>query len=230
MPKFDNMMVMSKKLWGLILGLSVLFILFSCSNPQAAGIKTSENTLRNELSQKSQNTVWTRDIEGERLNEKLNQFINIADKNLMSPQLVQSIKGVTAPVYPQIKELASLDTSTMNSILLNTIKEFCNALKEGTENLSPYFDSEYFFNYVFFKNDLNEVWQTDLKPDEKLFDRFVICSAFEGDELIQVPVRFYKGKEYIDLSVFLSYHGGYKINQIEIIRWGKLNGETEKQQ
>ena len=63
-----------------------------------------------------------------------------------------------------------------------------------------------------------------------MFDRFVICSAFEGDDVVQVPVRFYKGKEYIDLSVFLSYHVGYKINQIEIIRWGKLNGETEKQQ
>ena len=209
---------------------AILGFLISCSNPQATGIKTSDNTLRNELSAKSQNTVWTKDIEGERLNAKLNQFINIADKNLMSPQLVQSIKGVTAPVYPQIKELASLDTSSMNSILLNSVKEFCDALKDGTEGLSPYFDSEYFFNYVFFKNDLKEVWQTELKSGEKLFDRFVICSAFEGDELIQVPVRFYKGKEYIDLSIFLSYHVGYKINQIEIIRWGKLNGETEKQQ
>ena len=200
---------MSRSFWGAGLAGTFLIFLFSCSNPQATGIKTSENTLRNELSAKSQNTVWTKDIEGERLNEKLNQFINIADKSLMSPQLVQSIKGVNAPVYPQIKELASLDTSYMNSILLNTIKDFCNALKNGTENLSAFFDSEYFFNYVFFKNDLNEVWQTELKNDEKLFDRFVICSAFEGDELIQVPVRFYKGKEYIDLSIFLSYHVGY---------------------
>ncbi len=211
-------------------GLSVVFILFSCSNPQASGIKTPDSTLRSEVSEKSQKTVWTKDIESERLNAKLNQFINIADKNLMSPQLVQSIKGVTAPVYPQIKELASLDTTGMNSVLLNTIKEFCDALKEGTDNLSVWFDSEYFFNYVFFQKDLSEVWNVEVKEGEQLFDRFVICSAFEGDELIQVPVRFYKGKEYIDLSVFLSYHVGYKINQIEIIRWGKLNGETEKQQ
>ena len=80
---------------------------------------------------------------------------------------------------------------------------------------------------------MNEVWQTDLKPDEKLFDRFVICSAFEGDELIQVPVRFYKGKEYIDLSVYLTYHNGYKITQIDIDSqfngWGNTNGESKKE-
>lgn len=224
------MMVMSKKVWGVILGLSVLFILFSCSNAQAVTIKTSENTLRNELTEKSEKTVWTMEIEAGRLNSKLNTFINIADKNLVSPQLVQSLRNVNAPVYPQIKELASLDTSTMNSALLNTVKDFCNAFKDNSDDLSSFFYSEYFFNYVFFEKDFSEVWTKPQDPEQPLFDRFVICSAFEGDDVVQVPVRFYKGKEYIDLSVFLSYHVGYKINQIEIIRWGKLNGETEKQQ
>lgn len=224
------MMVMSKKVWGVILGLSVFFILFSCSNAQAVTIKTSENTLRNELTEKSEKTVWTKEIESGRLNSKLNDFINIADKNLVSPQLVQSLRNVNAPVYPQIKELASLDTSTMNSALLNTVKDFCNAFKDNSDELSKWFYNDYFFNYVFFQKDFSEVWEKPENPEQPVFDRFVICSAFEGDEVVQVPVRFYKGKEYIDLSLFLSYHGGYKINQIEIIRWGKLNGETEKQQ
>ena len=74
-----------------------------------------------------------------------------------------------------------------------------------------------------------EIWKDNCREGENLFDRFVICSAFEGQELTQVPVRFYKNKDYIDLSLFLSYHGGYKINQIEILRWGKVNGEREQQ-
>ena len=223
------MNIMRKKIRVFFPGLSVLFILFSCSNATNTAIKSPENTLRSELNEKSEKTVWTRDIDGEQLNKKLNDFINIADKNLISPQLVQSIRGINAPVYPQIKELASLDTTKMNSILLNTVKDFCSRLKEGTENLNDFFNSDYFFNYVFFQNDLMEIWKDNCREGENLFDRFVICSAFEGQELTQVPVRFYKNKDYIDLSLFLSYHGGYKINQIEILRWGKVNGEREQQ-
>ena len=141
--------------------------------------------------------------------------------------MLSSINELQAPLYPEIKSFASTDCSAMNTILLSTLNNFCQELCKGTDNLQTYFYSNYFFNYIFFKSDLEEFIK-ELKTDENLFDRYIICKAFESQDLVQVPVRFYKNKEYIDLSVYLAYHNGYKITQIEVIRWGKLYGEREE--
>ena len=222
------MKVMSGRIFrGCLLGGVSLFFLFSCSNSQGIILNNQDETLRNEVSEKSKNTVWTNEIENGRLNSGLNTFINIYDNSLITPRLIQTLRDTNAPVYPHIKNLASLDTSQMNPILLNYVKEFCTKLKSEGQELDSYFDQQYFFNYVFFKKDLTDIWpQTEGK---ELFEHFVICKAFEADDLIQVPVRFYKDKEYIDLSLYLIYHSGYKLTQIEILGWGKLYGETEQQ-
>ena len=82
---------------------------------------------------------------------------------------------------------------------------------------------------VFFKNDFAPIVD-QLKNNDVLFERYSICKAFESQDLTQIPVRFYNKKDYVDLSVFLTYYNGYKITQIEVIRWGKLYGESEKKQ
>ncbi len=227
MPKFVIMMVMSKKLWGLILGLSVLFILFSCSNSQAIILNNQEATLRNQVVDKEKSTVWTKEIEADRLNVNINSFVNIYDRSLISPRMIQTLRNTSNPVYPQISNLGSLDTSQMNKNLFSIVQDFCNQLKKTSEDLEAFFDPQYFFNYVFFKKDLKDIWP--VKDEEELFDHYIICKAFESEDLNQVPVRLYKNQEYIDLSLFLIYHNGYRVSQIEIIGWGKVNGEKDKE-
>ena len=218
---------MKKVVW--LLAAIILACLVSCSNPQGIILTSQEDTLRNELQIKAEQTVWTNEIEPERLTSKINNKAKAADRAFISPQMLNSIKELQPAVYPEIKGFASLDCSAMNKSLLATMNNFCTELCKGTENLQSYFYSDYFFNYVFFKNDFESIVE-QLKKNDVLFDRYVICKAFESQDLTQIPVRFYNKKDYVDLSVYLTYYNGYKITQIEVIRWGKTYGESEKEQ
>ena len=207
----------------------VTIILASCSNPQAIVLASQEETLRSELQAKAEKSNWSNEIEPERLSSPLNNNIEVDSKEYITVQMLNSLRDLQPEVFPDIKDFASLDCSAMNANLYNTIDDFCKELCKGTENLQTFFYSEYFFNYVFFKKDF-EPFVEQFKKDDILFERYLICKAFESQDLVQVPLRFYNNKEYIDLSVYLTYHNGYKITQIEVIRWGKTYGESEKEE
>ena len=217
---------MKKIVW--ILTAIVLFCLISCSNPQSIILTSQEDTLRNELQNKAKQTTWTNEIEPERLSAKLNDKASAVEKEYITPQMLSTIKELQPAVYPELKDFASLDCSAMNTSLISMLNEFCTEFCKGTENLQSYFNNKYFFNYVFFKTDFEPV-VNQLKKDDVLFERYLICKAFEAKDLTQVPVRFYNNKDFVDLSVYLTYHNGYKITQIEVIRWGKTYGESEKE-
>lgn len=204
-----------------------VFFLVSCSNAQINVLTSQEDTLRSALNDKSNKTIWTKEIEADRLSVKLNSNISVINKDIVSPQMLSSIKDLQGPVYPEIKNFANLDCTSMNKTLLSTIDDFCKQISKSTDNLESFFVSEYFFNYVFFKTDFEEILSNFKKGDEN-FDHYVICKAFESQDLTQVPVRFYNKNSFVDLSVYLTYHNGYKITQIEVIRWGKIYGESDK--
>ena len=204
-----------------------VFFLVSCSNAQINVLTSQEDTLRSALNDKSNKTIWTKEIEPDRLSVKLNSNISVINKDIVSPQMLGSIKDLQGPVYPEIKNFANLDCTSMNKTLLSTIDDFCKQISKSTDNLESFFVSEYFFNYVFFKTDFEEILSNFKKGDEN-FDHYVICKAFESQDLTQVPVRLYNRNNFVDLSVYLTYHNGYKITQIEVIRWGKIYGESDK--
>ncbi len=204
-----------------------VFFLVSCSNAQINVLTSQEDTLRSALNDKSNKTIWTKEIEPDRLSLKLNSNISVINKDIVSPQMLGSIKDLQGPVYPEIKNFANLDCTSMNKTLLSTMDDFCKQISKSTDNLESFFVSEYFFNYVFFKTDFEEILSNFKKGDEN-FDHYVICKAFESQDLTQVPVRLYNKNNFVDLSVYLTYHNGYKITQIEVIRWGKIYGESDK--
>ena len=204
-----------------------VFFLVSCSNAQINVLTSQEDTLRSALNDKSNKTIWTKEIEADRLSVKLNSNISVINKDIVSPQMLGSIKDLQGPVYPEIKNFANLDCTSMNKTLLSTMDDFCKQISKSTDNLESFFVSEYFFNYVFFKTDFEEILSNFKKGDEN-FDHYVICKAFESQDLTQVPVRLYNRNNFVDLSVYLTYHNGYKITEIEVIRWGKIYGESDK--
>ncbi len=211
----------------LYVAITFVFFLVSCSNAQNIVLTSQEDTLRSALNDKSNKTIWTKEIEPDRLSVKLNSNISVINKDIISPQMLGSVKDLQSAVYPEIKNFASLDCTTMNKTLLSTLDDFCKQLSTSTENLESFFVSEYFFNYVFFKADFEEIL-SNFKKGEENFDHYVICKAFESQDLTQVPIRLYNKKDFVDLSVYLTYHNGYKITQIEVIRWGKTYGESDK--
>ncbi len=218
----------------------LVFLMFSCSNPQVTVLTSQENTLRNAVQKKNESIVWTKEIDPDQLLGAPNSFISVTKENYITPQLLGSLVGLQAPVYPSLQGLDSLDCSAMNSSLINMLNSFGTALCKGTDTLADLFDTNYFYNCVFFKADFPEFLKeytsiklpeneteskTESKTEQTLFDRYLICRAFEGVDFVQVPLRFYKENEYVDLAVYLTYHSGYKLSQIEILGWGKLYGE-----
>ena len=216
---------MNKIVW--LVPAFIIFCLFSCSNPQGIVLTSQEDTLRNEVELKSEQMIWSTEIEPEKLSYEINDKATASQKEFITPQMLSSIKELQPAVYPEIKDFASLDYTAMNSSLISVINDFCEQLCKGTDDLQSFFYSKYFFNYVFFKNDFEPIVK-QFKKDDVLFDRFLICKAFESQDLSQVPVRFYNNKDFVDLYVYLTYHSGYKVTQIEVIRWGKINGESEQ--
>ena len=146
---------MKKFVW--LWPLGIFYFLVSCSSPQGIVLTSQEDTLRNELQGKTENTYWTDEIEAERLTAKYNQNINTDSREFITPQMLSSIKELQPVVYPQIKDFASLDCSSMNTSLFSHMDQFCKELCKGTDNLSSFFNSKHFFNYVFFKNDFEEI-------------------------------------------------------------------------
>ena len=136
---------------GWFLAAIVLFCLISCSNPQQIVLTAQEDTLRNELQIKAEKTVWSNEIEPERLSKKLNDKVTASEREYITPQMLSSIKELQPAVYPEIKDFASLDCSAMNTSLLSVLNNFCKEFCKGTDNLQSFFYSNYFFNYVFFK-------------------------------------------------------------------------------
>lgn len=219
---------MNKILWPLAFG--IVIFLVSCSTPQSVVLTSQEDTIRSAVIDKNFNTNWTEEIEAEKLNRKINQQVQVLSNDFISTDFLNTITSLQPAVYPEIKGFASLDCSSMDRILYDTVSEVCDVLCSGTENLETYFDTQYFYNCVFFIKDFNDEIKdkfNDLKDSKRIFDKYYICKGFEGNELIQVPVRFYKDKETLDLSIYLTYHGGYKVIQIEILGWGKIYGESE---
>ena len=205
--------------------LAVVFILFSfsCTNNQESVLKNQNNTLKNTISEKTKNVTWTKEIEGNRLNENIVKN-EIANKNVsLSPEFFSSINNYKKDTYPELKNGTSLDISQVNKDLLEYVNNFSNDFCKGIENIENYINSSYIFNYIFFLSDFKSIFD----DENQTFDKFLLCQPFISEELIQFPIRFYNKKDYIDLSVYINYSSGYNVFQIEIAGWEKADGQKE---
>lgn len=196
----------------------LITLITSCSNTQNSVLSSQDDSLRAYIKQKGNQTTWTNEIEGKKLNQKLNDFQNINKRVSISTQTLNSIKDLQADVYPIFEDFADLDNSNIHNDLFNAVNNFSKDLCVSPVNLEKYFSNKYIFNYIFFKNDLSLIINTETESEKALFNKYYICKAFINDELIQIPVRFYADeKKYIDLLIYYVKDDGYKICQIELI-------------
>lgn len=206
-----------QKKFSLFIVIIFLTLIISCSNTQNSVLASQDDSLRAYIKQKGNQTTWTNEIEGKRLNQTLNDFKNINRRVGVSTQTLNSLKELQEPVFPVFEDFADLDNSNINNDLLSAINDFSKNLCESSENLENYFSNKYIFNYIFFKNDLSLMMDTEKKTEKVLFKKYYICKAFINDELIQIPVRFYSDeKQYVDLLIYFVKDNGYKICQIEM--------------
>ena len=209
----------------------------SCKNAADNKLSYSESeTIKQIVKDKETSISWTKEIEGRRLTEQIVTAQNaVAEGTAVTPDLLKILPDASKATYPILEEFGSLDTTKLTESVREVITSFAKALSEDFYNApQAYIASEYIFNYVFFRNDFMQGWQTafnetfpakDNEPlqKQKLFSDVMIGEPFMSQKMLQIPVRFYCKHGSVDVTLYLTNQADYKIYQITINRWEKYD-------
>lgn len=211
--------------------LILITLLFSSCSENHKNVIFSEEViyLKEVVNEKGKDIIWTEELEKEILTSDISKFSNVHKDVNLNREIFNIISSAEA-VYPYINDFASLEDSLYTSELLSFIDSFNKDLSElDFKALEGKFNKEYFFNLVFFKNDLEKFilnnFDLDIySTDFKILD-ILIGSDFISTEFFYVPIRFYISQGFFDLALYIQYDSGYYIKEIDIINWRKSNAE-----
>ncbi len=214
----------------LLLFTSVILIGFnSCKNSNDTKLVYIESeTIKQSVKEKEQGITWTQEIEKDRLTQKIKRNgIEASPEVPFNKDLYKITKNIQNPVYPSYYDFGSLDITNLKPEIKEKLNAFCKAFSsEAHKNASSYFHKKYLFNYIFFENDIDTCWQKNfnvkLPENSEYFNKWIFGEPFYGDDIIQIPVRFYADCGTIDVMVFLSSGGNNEFYQITIDRWKKV--------
>lgn len=175
-----------------IISISIIANFISCTNPNTTDTELTELNLRSTAKSYSSKTTWTNEIEGEKLTAKVPAADGIETSLSASPQNIfaSGNESSYSPVYPEITDFATLDTSSLDSGALSTLDGFCNSITNNKDAV-PFIAKDQLYTLVIFLY--------DFKSEEKpLFSSYVLGKPFIGDdETIECPARFYYNKELL---------------------------------
>lgn len=72
------------------------------------------------------------------------------------------------------------------------------------------------------KNDKKS--EEEIKMPDPLFTRWILGEPFIGDDLLQLPVRFFTKNGSLDVTMYMSPKSENSVYQVTIDRWEKSNG------
>ena len=210
--------------------LVAVFFAASCSDNQLLIVSDSGETLRAKTAAKDADTLWTREIEKERLTQTITEKNGILSSVKLEVESVIASLAQPAELYPFVSGLGSLDTSLVSRELQNALDAFISALSRN-ESADASFASENLFSYVFFLSDLKSGWKAHFGfdfPDAKtpLFTSSLCGAPFIDEAGAEVPVRFGFSGGFIDVLLYFEKDGEtYTISNIEIRKWERFDGK-----
>ena len=221
-----------KKVSGLsisIFSAIIITCLVSCSNSQETKlVYTESNTIKQNVKDKEQEITWTIELEGDRLTQTVNRnSMEIGAEVPYNTELFKLTNSKKAAVYPSIEEFGSLDVSNLRKDVKGKVTQFCEAFNsENHGGAESFFSRKYIFNYVFFIKDLEEGFEKNfgkkLPEKDEVINKWLLGEPFNGNDIIQIPVRFYTDYGTIDMTMFLNSNGNNELYQITIDRWKKV--------
>lgn len=224
--------------------------LFSCSNVVEGrnihdstedvffnNLNKNSETLKDVIEKKESSMSWTKELEGDILQEDI--YIDaerISSNVYLTPEVISVVYCNNNPIYPEIPGFGSLDTTLLQDSVRNVINEFAESINENIYTIPiSVIHPDFIFNYVFFRNDLIENWE--LKFGEKfpydnnedkskikpitLFTKWIIGRPFTTGEIEKVPVRFYCQQGFLDVTLYILLEN----NKIYQITEGPYDGE-----
>ena len=120
-----------------------------------------KKTLKNIIQGKESNVSWTGELEGDRLYfDVYRDADHVSYEVPLTPAVVNVAGGQGKGIYPQLIGFGSLDISGMPDDIKVFVNDFAKAFSKNIFNGPEiFFDSKYFFNYVFFRNDFVQDWK-----------------------------------------------------------------------
>ena len=173
-------------------------------------------TIKNYVSDIENQTVWSVELEKDRLSQKLeNASEFISDGKSLTKDNAKILKNFKSALYPSFSEFGSLDISNVEQKYLDFANKICASVVEmNKETLYSYFPVNYRYNCIFFLNQM-------AKDPDLIFQRYIIGEPFKNENLIQFPVRFYCNMGYVDVTLYLSSKQENSLYNIKIVKWEK---------
>lgn len=218
-----------------VISLVFSIFLFGCSNNQTVENETFlGKTIKSVVQTKGSDEIWTEELESSRLSSSLNENKDIIAENVhSSPNVYKILEDYKSPVYPSLFDFTSLDVSLIDALSLNKIKEFCTYIENSQiSSVSNFFNNDYKFNYVFFKNNLQKIYTQNFGENafdgsEILFENYYIGKPIFDDDgnFMQVPLLFENEKGKLYLEILVNPKETNIIYQAIILKWELKSGQ-----
>lgn len=70
----------------------------------------------------------------------------------------------------------------------------------------------------------NKKSEEEIKIPDPIFTNWILGEPFIGDDLLQIPVRFFTKNGSVDVTMYMNPKSENSVYQVTIDRWGKSNG------
>ena len=153
---------MKKKVLSLnFFSISLLFCFTSCKVASKTELSyTNVETIKNEIAEIDKTLSWNKELEPQRLTSKSDLFSGSVNSQIEKNAELFKIINKNVAVYPEFEGFGSLNDSSVNADLYQTIEKLFLSISNNIYNgPETYFDSNYLYNYVFFREDLKEGWK-----------------------------------------------------------------------
>lgn len=145
----------------------VTLLFFSCKNANNNELSyTNVETLKEKIAEKEATLSWTKELEGSKLTDSIEFPQDKIKQNIERERYILTILNESEKVYPEFENFGSLDTSSIKHDIYDRLQKFCEALNINIYNgPESFFDSQYLFEYVFFREEFKKGWEENFNQD-----------------------------------------------------------------
>ena len=156
-----------KYFFPVIFYISLIFCFISCKVASKTELSyTNVETIKEEIAEMDKTLTWNKEIEPQRLVLNNDWFKDTVNQQIEKNIELLKIVNTNVNVYPEFENFGSLNDSLVDVNLYNTIENIFVSISNNIYNgPETFFDSQYLYNYVFFREDLKEGWKKNFNND-----------------------------------------------------------------
>ena len=156
-----------KYFFPVIFYISLIFCFISCKVASKTELSyTNVETIKEEIVEMDKTLTWNKEIEPQRLVLNNDWFKDTVNQQIEKNIELLKIVNTNVNVYPEFENFGSLNDSLVDVNLYNTIENIFVSISNNIYNgPETFFDSQYLYNYVFFREDLKEGWKKNFNID-----------------------------------------------------------------